>query len=97
MKNDPLSAILVGVLFLSAVLSLLFCGLHTKDSRDLRIMQNQIGSINQHNANLNALIREVMEYSKKNPAINPILTSFGVATASKPVAPAASATKPATK
>jgi len=96
MKNDSLSATLIGVLFLSAVLSLVFCGLYTKSSRDTRLLQSQIGNINNRRAYINALAGETLEYSKKNPAIDPILESAGVKPPTVKPAPATSS-KPATK
>ena len=80
MRNNSFTALLVGLLFISAaavavqVLRLSFA------TRDLRRLQPRIVEIN---ANLNlaqALLNETLEYSKRNPAIDPLLQSLNLKT-----------------
>jgi hypothetical protein len=94
MKNSPLATILLGVLTLSALASVVLCWLYISNTRELRSLQGQANIINNNRTVMTALANDTMEYSKKNPAIDPILESVGL----KPgkAAPAAAA-KPATK
>ena len=84
MKNRSFTELLVGLLFLSAaavavqVLRLSFA------TRDLRRLQPRIIEIN---ANLNlaqALLNDTLEYSKRNPAIDPLLQAMNFKTNAAP-------------
>jgi hypothetical protein len=78
MKNNQLTTILLGLLTLSALASMVLCWLYIANSRELRGIQAQIAAINNRNVGVNALINEALEYSKKNPAIDPLLVSVGL-------------------
>jgi len=92
MKNDPLTGILTGVLALSALVSVGFFYSYVKDTREMRSLNSQVYLINSRRAAVTSLANDVMEYSKRNPAIDPILEAAGL----KPRA-AATSGKPATK
>jgi len=77
MKNSPLAGILLGVLTISALASVVMCWLHIKASRELRMWQTQLGMVQNNRNVVSGLVAESLEYSKKNPSINPILESFG--------------------
>lgn len=63
-------------------------------SREARSLQMQIATFQNKQAIMNNLIAETMQYSQRNPAIDPILESIGA----KPAKAApASATKPVGK
>jgi hypothetical protein len=63
---------------ISALLSIgLFFGLISKE-RQLRELQMTAAQINNSRALLNSLAAEVVEYSKKNPTIDPVLEALGV-------------------
>jgi hypothetical protein len=94
MKNNPLTTILLGVLTVSALASVVLCWLYISNTRELRSLQSQANMINNNRTVMTALANDTMEYSKKNPAIDPILESVGLKP-SKSTAPAAA--KPATK
>ena len=97
MKSDPLIGVLVGVLAVSALVSLGLCYLYVQDVRDLRVLQGQVNIINNANAQraaLTALLGEAVEYSKKNPDIDPMLEAVG---AKQPRTAPAPANKPASK
>jgi hypothetical protein len=94
MKNNPLNTILLGVLTLSALFSVVLCWLYISNTRELRSLQAQANIINNNRTVMTALANDTMEYSKKNPAIDPILESVGLKP-SKSTAPAA--VKPSTK
>ena len=94
MKNNPLTTVLLGVLTISALLSVGFCWRYVSNTRELRTLQTQANMINNNRTMINSLANDTVEYSKKNPAIDPILESVGL----KPGKSAPAATsKPATK
>ncbi len=94
MKNNPMTTVLLGVLTISALLSVGFCWRYISNARELRMLQVQATMINNNRATINALAIDVVEYSKKNQAIDPILESLGLKP-NKSNLPAT--TKPATK
>jgi hypothetical protein len=77
MKNSPLVTFLLGVLAVSAVLSVVFCALYISSIREYRSLAGQAGAIELRRNAINSLLRDTVEYSKSNSAINPILESFG--------------------
>ncbi len=93
MKNNPLITILLGVLTVSALLSVGLCWRYISNARELRMLQGQATLINNNRALINALAADVLEYSKKNTAINPILESVHL----KPTASALPTNKPASR
>jgi len=94
MKNNPLPRVLLGVLLVSALASVVLCWLYISNTRQLRTLQGQLKIINNNRTVMATLANDALEYSKKNPAIDPILESVGLKPA-KTGTPAA--TKPATK
>jgi len=94
MKNSPLTTFLLSILALSAVLSVIFCLLYVSSTRELRSLQAQVTAINNRNGAMSALVNETMEYSKRNPAIDPILEATGF---KPPKTPPAATNKPAGK
>lgn len=103
MKPSPLPKILLAILAVLAVLSAFYCYSAIKNGRELRDLQTKVALINQRQGVLNALAMDLLEYSKKNAAINPLLESMGIIPGkTNPAAPAttgtvAPAVKPATK
>ena len=78
MKNNQLTTILLGLLTLSALASVVLCWLYISNTRELRGYQTQVAAINNNGAVMRALANDTVEYSKKNPAIDPILVSVGL-------------------
>ena len=70
-------SILVGLLFLSAVYSAISAITYWKDSSELRNLQAQAVAIEKNRAIIRALANDTLEYSKRNPSINPVLQPFG--------------------
>jgi hypothetical protein len=93
MKSDPLISTLVGVLALSALLSLGLCYLYVSDTRDLRAVQGQLNFMNGRRAAITSLVNDCLEYSKHNADIDPLLEAVG---AKQKAAPAPT-NKPASK
>ena len=96
MKKSPLTVILLGVLAVSAVASVVFCLLYLLNTRQLHRFQTQAAMIQYRQSLINALATDALEYSKKNPAIDPILESVGAKPAKAGLTPAPT-NKPATK
>jgi hypothetical protein len=78
MKNNPLVTILLGLLTLSVLGSVVLCWLYISNTRELRSLQAQASMINNNRTVINALANDTVEYSKKHPAIDPILESVGL-------------------
>ena len=81
---------------------LLFCGIkYYNKSKAVRSYQVLITDLNRLQTAQNVvagLLSETMEYSKTHPEINPTLEAIGIKPGAKPaLAPAPTATKPATK
>ena len=94
MKISPLTSFLLAVLALSAVLSVVFCSLYVSSTRQLRLLQGQMNFINSRTAAITSLANEALEYSKRNPAIDPLLEASGI---KQPKTVPLSTNKPASK
>ena len=95
MRKSPLPTILLVVMLVSSLASLWYCWRYITSIRELKQLQSQAAFVQNNQAVINTLVGELLEYSKKNPAIDPILESIG-AKAPKAGTPAP-ATKSATK
>jgi len=73
MKTSPFETCLLAVLALSAVLSAISCYAYVGNTRTLRSLQTNLNIITQKNKALEGLAGEALEYSKRNPSIDPIL------------------------
>jgi len=70
--------ILVGLLFLSAIISAACAILHMRGSGELRNLQIQAATVEQKRAFTRALANDAIEYSKRDPSIDPILQTLGL-------------------
>ncbi len=83
MKNSPLTRVLLGVLVLSAAISLVLCWQYMSYVRELRTMRakadriSQVGQMRQVTGNL---IRDAQEFAKTHKNLEPLLDQFGVRT-----------------
>ena len=93
MKSNASNAILTVLLGISLLLSVIFCLQFTFQTRELRKLSGQVNNINMYRNWVQSLAADCIQYSEKNPTINPILESVGLK-APKTNQPAA---KPATK
>jgi hypothetical protein len=93
MKSNASNSILTGLLGISLLLSVIFCLQFIFQTRELRKLSGQVNNINMYRNWVQSLAAECLQYSDKNPAINPVLESVGLK-AGKTNLPAA---KPATK
>jgi mannose-1-phosphate guanylyltransferase len=94
MKSNAMTTVLLGVLTLSALASVVLCLLFTTSTRQKNLLQSQATAIINKRTIINALVNDVMEYSKKNKEIDPILESVGYNTGKSA---SATTNKPATK
>ena len=94
MKNSLFTTVLMWLLATSAILSIVFCLQFIFRTRELFTRQAEMGRYQNNHQLLNVLIGDLREYSKRNPAINPILQPLGPGRTN---APAAEAPKPSGK
>jgi len=86
--------VLLVVQVVSALASVGLCWGYMANARELRTLQSQTAFINNNRTLVNSLANDAVEYSKKNPAIDPILESVGIKPAkSAPTAAGRSAAK----
>lgn len=95
MNKSPLANILLVVLALSALATVVLSAMYISAARELRQLQTQAASMQNNRSIVAAVANEALEYSKKNPAINPILEGAGIKAATG--APPASTPRPAGK
>ena len=78
MKNSPLNGILLAALVVSSLWSVWLCYTVIARNRELRQLQARFAGVNHNQQLLTALANDAVEYSKKNPAIEPVLQSIGI-------------------
>ena len=66
--------VMLAVTTAMALLSLYLCYSFISGARQLRAIQTQVAIMNNNRQMINVLAAEALEYSKKNPAIDPIFT-----------------------
>ena len=80
MRNNSFAALLVGLLFVSAVAAAVQVLRLSFATRDLRRIQPKLIENSGHLNLTQALINDTLEYSKHNPAIDPLLQSMNLKT-----------------
>ena len=93
MKNNALVVLLV-VAGLSAMLSVGLCWSYILRAGEYNRLRKMTAHVNQRVMVVQALVNDTMEYSKKNPAIDPLLESVGL---KQPKSAATATNRPATK
>lgn len=78
MNKSPASTFLLIVLLISSLASVLFCGLYISNARRLRDLQRTTANAQAYLSMCAALVNDTVEYSKKDPAIDPILEATGI-------------------
>jgi hypothetical protein len=94
MKKSSTTTVLLVILVISSLLSVLCCGLYIRSTMRLRDLQRTYAAQQQYRNFFLALMRDSIEYSKKNPAIDPLLEAANLKPKSNA---AATANKPASK
>jgi hypothetical protein len=78
MNKSPLTTFLLAGLLISALASVALCYLCTRNAMRLVELQSQVAFAQSRGAFIAALAKEAVDYSAKNPAIDPILEAAGV-------------------
>lgn len=72
------------ILAISALTSLYLCYVCVTNASELSQLQNQAAMVNNNRAIMSAVATEALEYSKTNPAIDPILEAAKIKPPSRP-------------
>lgn len=96
MKHNVLAAVLVVILFVLGLWASVQSVRYFFMMRQLAGLQNEVNQVNYRLNFAQALVNEAIEYSKRNPAIDPILVSFRFKT-SPTTSPSAATPKPVNK
>jgi hypothetical protein len=80
MKTQTWTALLVAVLFAGALGCAALSYAYVRSSRNLMILQGSASTVNQYKTAMQALAAEAIEYSRKNPEIEPVLNEIGIRT-----------------
>ena len=86
-KSNPLAVFLVTALFVSALASSWFSLWWFWGAKELQSIEYQFQSLNHLSSTMQSLVNDAMEYSRRNPAIDPVLLQFDLKT--RPAAPPA--------
>lgn len=78
MQNNALTQLLVGLVVLSVLASSGLAFYYVRSVQALNRLQLQTAVINRNRSLVNALAADTVEYSKRNPAIDPLLQSVGM-------------------
>jgi hypothetical protein len=78
MNKNLLTTFLLAALVISALASIGLCYLCTRNAMRLVEIQQQVAFAQTRSAFISSLVKDVMDYSSKNPAINPILEAAGI-------------------
>jgi len=89
MKTNPLIAVLLGVLIVGAFVTFGLAVGYERNFRRLRTLQAQAAAIQNTGVAIKSLADDSVEYSKRNPAITPILQRVGALQAKSAPPPAA--------
>jgi len=79
-KSNPLAVFLVTALFLSALASSWLSLWWFLGARELQGIEYQFQSLNRISSAMQSMINDAMEYSRRNPAIDPVLLQFDLKT-----------------
>ena len=90
MKMSPLTTILLVLVAFAAFASLGLCWACVKNISELNRLQVQEAMVLNNRAVINSLANDALEYSKRNPSLDPILESAKV----KPPSQTPAANKP---
>jgi hypothetical protein len=78
MNQSFFTTLLVGLLALAVLVTTGVALMQVRSVQKLSQLQVQAALINRNRALINSLASEALEYSKRNPAIDPLLQSFNI-------------------
>ena len=92
-RNNPVTSLLVSVLFLAALGTCWFAVRYFFSVRELQGIQFRYQNLIATQSALQSMAAEAVAYSQQNPAINPLLQEFNLTnrTVAPPAAPASPA------
>lgn len=94
-KSNPLAVVLVSALFLSALASSWFSLWWFLGAREMQAIEFQNQSLVRVSSAMQAIANDAVEYSRRNPAIDPVLVQFELKP--RPAAPVQPAGAPVQK
>ena len=95
MKSNALTSLLAGAVLVCAITMAWLSLNYFFSMAELQRLQGQYLSMNNRRTAVQSLANEAIEYSKRNPAIDPILYNFDIKM--RPSTNAAPAARPATR
>lgn len=90
MKSNSLATALTGMLLVVALFTAWFAVTFNLSYLQLRRLQTKAASYTNIRATVQTLSGDLVEYGKRNPAIDPFLQSIGLKETNAPAAPAGS-------
>lgn len=78
MRNDALTKLLVGLVILSVLVTSGFAFLYVRSVQKMNRLQLQAALVNRNRALVNSFAAEAVEYSRRDPTIDPLLQSLGI-------------------
>jgi hypothetical protein len=78
MKTNGLTVFLVGLLLAGSVATASLAYVYVRSMQNVGKLQVQVAVINRDRSLIQSLASEAVDYSKRNPSIEPILQSVGI-------------------
>jgi hypothetical protein len=78
MRNNAFTQLLVGLTALSILVTASLACYYVQTVRKLNLLQSEVAVRNRNRTLINSLVAESVEYSKRNPSIDPILQSMNI-------------------
>jgi hypothetical protein len=78
MKRNLIGPLLAGIFCISVLATSFLSFTYVRSARELQKLQHHASLVNANRTRINALAAEAIEYSKRNPAIDPILHSLRI-------------------
>lgn len=78
MKNQLWTVMLIGLLGVTVLAAAILTLIYVQSTRKLNKLQVQANVITQYRSRMHALANEAVDYSRRNPAIEPILREIGI-------------------
>ncbi len=75
-RNNPIAAVLVAALFLSALASCWSATWWFLGAREFQQLEFRYQALQRTSSAMQSLANEVIEYSKRNPSMDPLLQQF---------------------
>jgi|SRR5580765_2863270 len=78
MKNSPLATVLLALLACAALGSLILCWMYIRTNRELRFLKANVGMLQVKQRGMQALTYDLVEYSRRNSQIDPLLEKYEI-------------------